>query len=95
MLKSEASWFVPPLTFLQLVLHNHQEGHANHEEVEAEAHLAELTYGWPAHPTHHILVGLLPADRRGITKNNQTADEENQGNLEKNENNVNGKRRSR
>lgn len=76
------------LTFLQLVLHNHQEGNANHEQVEAEADLAELAYGSPAHLAHHILVGVLPADRRGITKNNQTADQENQGNLKKNKNSV-------
>lgn len=63
MLKSEVSRHLPPLTLLQLVLHDHQEGNANHEEVEAEAHLAELTYGSAAHLTHHILVRLLPADR--------------------------------
>lgn len=84
MLTSKGTEVSPPLTFLQLVLHNHQEGDANHEEVEAEAHLAELPYGSPAHLTHHILVRLLPANRRGITKNNQTADEENQRNLQKN-----------
>lgn len=88
MLNSEVSWYFPPLTFLQLVLHNHQEGNANHEKVEAEAHLAELTYGSPAHLTHHILVRLLPADRRGMTKNNQPTDEEHQRNLKKNKSNV-------
>lgn len=77
----------PTLTLLQLVLHNHQEGNANHEEVEAEAHLAKPTNGWTAHLTHHILVCLLPADWRGITENNQTADEENQRNLQKKEDN--------
>lgn len=71
----------PPLTFLQLVLHHHQEGDANHEKVEAEAHLAEPTNDAAAHLTHHVLVGFLPADRGGITKNNQTAGEENQRNL--------------
>lgn len=89
-LKSEVTWHrgIPPLTFLQLVLHNHQEGNADHEEVEAEADLAELPYGSPAHLTHHILVRLLPADWWGITENNQTADEENQRNLKKNETDV-------
>lgn len=75
----------PTLTFLQLVLHNHQEGNANHEEVEAEAHLAQSADGSAAHLTHHILVRLLPADWRGITENNQAADEENQRNLQKKE----------
>lgn len=85
---------VPPLTFLQLVLHNHQEGNADHEEVEAEADLAELPYGPPAHLPHHILVRLLPADRRGITEDNQAADEENQRNLKKNETDVTLRKRN-
>lgn len=62
--KSEATRHrgIPPLTFLQLVLHDHQEGDADHEEVEAEADLAELPDGSPTHLTHHILVRVLPAD---------------------------------
>lgn len=88
--KPEVTWHrgIPPLTFLQLVLHDHQEGHADHEEVEAEADLAELPDGSPTHLTHHILVRLLPADRRGVTENNQAADEENQRNLKKDETHV-------
>lgn len=72
---------LPPLTFLQLVLHDHQEGDANHEEVEAKADLAELPHGPAAHLPHHVLVGRLPADGRGVPEDHQAADEEDQGDL--------------
>lgn len=50
------------LTFLQLVVHNHQEGHSDHEEVEDEADLTQLADGWAAHLLDHRLVGALAAD---------------------------------
>lgn len=51
------------LTFLQLVLHHHQKGHAYHEEVEAETDLTQLANGSSTHFSDHILVCLLSADR--------------------------------
>lgn len=50
------------LTFLQLVLDHHQEGHTHHEEVEAETDLTELTNSWSTHFSHYVLVGFLSAD---------------------------------
>lgn len=70
------------LTFLQLVLHHHQEGHAYHEEVEAETDLAELSDSLSTHFPHYVLIGFLSADGRGIAKDDQTTDEEHQGNLQ-------------
>lgn len=76
-------WFdSAALTFLQLVLHHHQEGHTYHEEVEAETDLAQLAHSLSTHLSHYVLIGLLSADRRGIAEDHQTADEEYQGYLQ-------------
>ncbi len=74
--------FFSALTFLQLVLHHHQEGDTYHEEVEAETDFTELPHSSSAHLTHHVLIRLLSADRRGVAEDDQTADEENQRNLQ-------------
>lgn len=66
------------LTFLQLVLHHHQKGHAYHEEVEAETDLTQLANGSSTHFSDHILVRLLSADRWGVAEDDQSADEEHQ-----------------
>lgn len=70
------------LTFLQLVLHHHQEGDAHHEEVEAETDPAESAHGSATHLSDHILIRLLSADRRGVAKDNQATDEEHKGHLQ-------------
>ena len=75
------TWFFVVLTFLQLVLHHHQEGHRYHEEVEAEADLTELPHGSSTHLAHHILIGVLSADGRCIAEDHQATDEENQAYL--------------
>lgn len=76
-------WFdSAALTFLQLVLHHHQEGHTYHEEVEAETDLAQLAHSSSTHLSHYVLIGLLSADRRGIAEDDQTADEKYQGYLQ-------------
>lgn len=70
------------LTFLQLVLHHHQEGHTYHEEVEAETDLAQLAHSLSTHLSHNILIGVLSADRRGVAEDDQTADKKYQGHLQ-------------
>lgn len=70
------------LTFLQLVLYHHQEGHTYHEEIEAETDLAKLAHSLPTHLSHYILIGILSADRWGVAKDDQTADEKYQGYLQ-------------
>lgn len=70
------------LTFLQLVLHHHQEGDTDHEEVEAETDFTELTHSSSTHLTHHVLIRLLPADWWCIPEDDQTTDEENQRHLQ-------------
>lgn len=70
------------LTFLQLVLDHHQEGHADHEQVEAEADLAELSGSSSAHFPHHVLVGPLSADGRRVAQDDESADEEHQAYLQ-------------
>lgn len=65
------------LTFLQLVLHHHQEGNAYHEEVEAETNFTELAHSSATHLAHHVLIGLLSADWWCVAEDDQTTDEEN------------------
>ena len=69
------------LTFFQLIIHNHQKGHRDHEEVEDEADLAQLANCWPAHLFHHRLISALTADGRGVAQDDQATDQEHQGNL--------------
>lgn len=69
------------LTLLQLVIHYHQKGHGDHEEVEDEADLAQMTDGRPAHLLHHRLVSALATDGRGVAQDDQTADQEHEGDL--------------
>ncbi len=69
------------LTLLQLVVHYNQKGHRDHEEVEDEADLTQLTDGRPAHFLHHRLVSALATDGRGVAQDDQTADQEHEGDL--------------
>lgn len=69
------------LTLLQLVVHYDQKGHSNHEKVEDEADLTQLTDGRPAHLLYHRLVGALATDRRGVAQDDQTTDQEHQRDL--------------
>lgn len=69
------------LTLLQLIINYDQEGHRDHEEVEDEADLTELTDGRPTHLFHHRLVGALAADGWRVTQDDQTADQEHKGDL--------------
>lgn len=75
------TWPTFQLTLLQLVVHYHQKGHRDHEEVEDEADLAQLTDGRPAHLLHHRLVSALATDGRGVAQDDQTADQEHKGDL--------------
>jgi len=68
-------------TLLQLVVHDHEVGHGDHEEVEDEAHLAQLTDGRPAQLLHHRLVGALATDGRRVAQDDQPADQEHEGDL--------------
>lgn len=71
----------PELTLPQLVVHDHQEGHGNHEEVEDEADLTQLADGPSTHLLHYRLVGALTADGRGVAQDDQTTDQEHKGGL--------------
>lgn len=82
LLKIKLKSTIVKLTLLQLVVHYDQEGHRDHEEVEDEADLAQLTDGRPTHLLHHRLVGALTADGRGVAQDDQTADQEHQGDLD-------------
>lgn len=81
--KLVAELVVPLLTFFQLVLHHHQEGDAYHEEVKAKTDFTELSHSSSTHLPHYILIGLLSADGRRITQDDQTADEEYQRHLQR------------
>lgn len=74
--------FAVLLTLLQLIVHDHQEGHSNHEEVKDEADLTQLADGRTAHVLDHRLVGALATDGGRVAQDDQTTDEEHQGDLE-------------
>ncbi len=80
------------LTLLQLIIHYHQKGNRDHEEVEDEADLTELSDGRATHLLHHRLVSALATDGRRVAQNDQTTDQEHQGDLHER---TKGERRSK
>lgn len=77
----ENVFIVFKLTLLQLIVHNHQEGHSNHEEVKDEADLTQLANSRPAHMLDHRLVSALATDGGRVAQDDQTTDEEHKGDL--------------
>lgn len=73
------------LTFIQLILHNHQKGHRDHEEVENKADLAQMADPLSTHLSHHIVIRVLPTDWWGIAKNDQSTYQKYQRHLRKGE----------
>lgn len=69
------------LTLFQLVIHYNQKGHRDHEKVEDEADLTQLTNGRATQLLHHRLVGVLTTDGGGITQNDQATDQEHERDL--------------
>lgn len=80
------------LTLLQLVIHYNQKGHRDHEEVEDEAYLTQLTDGRPAHLLHHRLVSALATDGWRVAQDDQTTDQEHEGDLSEGKPNDGAKR---
>lgn len=73
------------LTFIQLILHNHQKGHRDHEEVENKADFTQMADPLSTHLSHHIMIRVLPTDWRGIAKYDQPTYQKYQRHLRKGE----------
>lgn len=71
------------LTFLKLVSHYDQKSNRYDEEIEDVADLTELAYGRTAHICDHGLIRVLSTNRRRISQDDQTTDEEHKRNLQK------------
>ena len=64
------------LTFLQLVLHDDQEGHGDGEQVEDEHHVTHLANGRAADAPYYALIGRLATDGGGVPQDDQPTDQE-------------------
>lgn len=67
-----------PLTLVQLVSDDDEEGYAGAEGVNGDGHLTDDPRHAAAHCPHHLLVGDFIADLGAICQDNQAADNEDQ-----------------